>query len=246
MLKRSARLLSVFFLFASFAMAAGPGDAPLRVSLSDDGMTVTGLAADGALVFTFTMDDWRAWASEHLEARLGGPVMIGDVEMAPSTFYAFGAAAVSPDGTRVLLAATTYAMLTTASVVTLLDPVDLTLEVVAEPAYGDLEEVVWSPDARFVAYTLGSARASGDGLRIDDLLDMRPAFELTGPELLARGQTPDGAAVPSPYDWFPGFRDIRWLTPDSLAFVSFELALPAEVGAVRWSITVDGGDLRTD
>ena len=233
-------------LFTSLALAAGPSDAPLRVSLSDDWMTVTGFDADGVAVFTFTMDDWRAWATEHLEARLGGPVMIGDVEMAPSTFYAFGAASASPDGSRVLLAATTYAMLTTASVVTVLDPTDLTLEVVAEPAYGDLEEVVWSPDARYVAYTLGSARASGDGLRIDDLLDMRPEFELTGRALLARGQAPGADAVPSPYEWVPGFRDLLWVAPDRLAFTSFEVALPAEVGAVRWSITVDGADLRMD
>jgi hypothetical protein len=93
--------------------------------------------------------------------------MVGDVELPASTFYAFTHAEVTPDGDRVLLVATTDAMLTIASVLTLLDPATLALEVLAEVEYGDVEATAWSADGSFLAYTLGSARARARGIATD-------------------------------------------------------------------------------
>ena len=192
---------------ALVATALAAGDGVQRVELTDDFQTVTAVAPDGDIAFAYSIEDWGARAGEHLAAAHGGPVTIGDVEMPVSTFYACGFAEMAPDG-RVLVVATTYAMLTTASVLTYLDPDTLELEVVAEPAYGDVEALIWSPDGRFVAYSLGSARAFGDGLHVDDLEERRRVLELDAHAALASAAGGALDAVVDGFGWFPAFRDL--------------------------------------
>ncbi len=178
--------MSVILLASALTAAAvAEGDPLVQVDLGDDFTQVLGVGPDGSTQFTYAIDAWRAWAVEHLDAALGGPVTIGDAELDVSTFQTFGFADLAPDGERVLLVATSYAMLTTASVFTLLDLATGELAVVAEPAYGDVESLVWSPDGRYVAYALGSARAFGDGLHVDDLIDGRRLLELDAHAALA-------------------------------------------------------------
>lgn len=235
----------VLLAIALTAAALAAGDRPQRVELSDDFQTVTAFAPDGAVAFTYTIEDWRAWAEERLDAALGGPVTIGDVEMPASTFYAFGFAEMAPDG-RVLVVATTYAMLTTASVLTYLDPDTLELEVVAEPAYGDVEALTWSPDGRFMAYALGSARAFGDGLHVDDLEERRRVLELGAHSALASAAGAALDAVVDGFEWFPAFRDLAWGDDGTLAFATHDPAAGAEEGVLRWRFGVVSGELRVE
>jgi len=235
----------VLLAIALTAAAQAAGDRPQRVELSDDFQTVTAFAPDGAVAFAYTIEDWRAWAEERLDAALGGPVTIGDVELPASTFYAFGFAEMAPDG-RVLVVATTYAMLTTASVLTLLDPVTMALEVVAEVAYGDVETIAWSADGRFLAYTLGSPRAYGDGLHVDDLEERRRVLDLDARSVLASAAGAALGAVVDGFGWFPVFRDLAWGDHGALAFATHDPAAGAEEGELRWRFDVGSGELRVD
>jgi len=146
----------------------------------------------------------------------------------------------------VLLVATTYAMLTTASVFTLLDLATGELAVVAEPAYGDVEALVWTPDGRYVAYTLGSARAFGDGLHVDDLLDGRRLLELDAHTALTTEAGASLGAVVDGFGWFPGFREPAWEEGGVLAFLSHDPSAGFEEGAVRWRFDVASGTLWVD
>ena len=239
------RLWVVLLVIVFTAAALAGGDRLLRLELSEDFQTVTAFAPDGAVAFTYTIEDWRAWAEEHLDAALGEPLTIGDVEMPASTFYAFGFAEMAPDG-RVLVVATTYAMLTTASVLTYLDPDTLELEVVAEPAYGDVEALAWSPDGRFVAYSLGSARAFGDGLHVDDLEQRRRLLDLDARSALASAAGSALGAVVDGFGWFPAFRDLAWDDDGALVFATHDPAAGAEEGELRWRFDVGSGELRVD
>lgn len=240
------RSFVVVLAIAFTAAGLAAGDREVRVELSDDFQTVTAFAPDGAVAFTYTIENWRAWADEHLADALGSPVTIGDVEMPASTFHTFGFAEMTPDGRRVLLVATTYAMLTTASVLTYLDPDTLDLEVVAEPAYGDVEALAWSPGGRFVAYSLGSARAFGDGLRVDDLEARRRVLELDAHAVLASAAGSALGAVVDAYGWFPAFRDLAWSDDGALAFTTHDPAVGAEEGELRWRFDVGSGELRVE
>ncbi len=237
------RWATALLVYALAAASLAAGDLVQRVELAEDWQSVAIVAPDGAVQFTFSIEAWRAWAADHLEAALGGPVTIGDAELPPSTFHGFGFAGVAPDG-RVLLAATTYAMATTASVLTLLDPATRELEVVSDVAYGDVEEVAWSPDGRFVAFTLGTARASGDGLLVDDVVERRRELELNGQQALA-SDAGLGTVVDA-FEWFPGFRDLAWGSDGTLAFVTHDPAVGAEEGVLRWRYDPATGDLRVD
>lgn len=228
-------------LIASVAIAAAPID---RIELSDDLDVIHALGPDGALVLSYTIEDWRAWASQHLDAALGAPVMIGDVALEVSTFQAFGYADLTPDGRQLLVVATAYAMLTTASVFTVLDLDVGALDVVAKPAFGDVGELAWSPDGRYLAYTLGSARAYGDGLHVDDVHDGRRVLALDAHEALGGEVGASLGAVVDAYGWFPTFRDLAWSGDGVLAFASHDPALGEEEGVLRWAFDVTTQDLR--
>ena len=245
--RRLSCSLSVILLTCALATAAvAAGDHLARVELSDDVTEVLGIGSDGEVAFTYAIDAWRAWADEHLAAALGGPVTIGDVELDVSTYHAFGFADLAPDGEQVLVVATTYAMLTTASVFTLLDLASGELAVVAEPAYGDVESLVWNPDGRYVAYTLGSARAFGDGLHVDDLIDGQRLLELDAHAALATEAGASLGAVVDGFGWFPGFREPTWEEGGELRFLSHDPAAGFEEGAVRWRFDLASGALWVD
>jgi hypothetical protein len=246
LLTRATRIGTGLLACLCVAAAFAAGDHVQRIELSDDFQAVTVFAPDGAAPFTYAIADWRAWAEEHLEAALGGPVTVGDVELPPSTFYAFGHAEVIPGGARVLLVATTYAMLTTASVLTLLDPATLALEVVAEVAYGDVDTTAWSADGRFLAYTLGSARASGDGLHVDDLASLRRILELDARSALASDAGAALGAVVDGSEWLPAFRELAWGSDGALVFVTNDPAAGAEEGGLRWRFEPGSGELRVE
>ena len=215
------------------------------IDRDEGGGAVRGVASDGSTAFVYTLDDWRAWAVEHLEASLGGPVRIADQAMPPDSFHGFGAAALAPDGERLFLAAGTYAVLTTASVVGVLDTESLGFEAVREPAHGDVGEVAWSPDGRYVAYTLDSARAHGDGLRVDDMRALEVVRSVAGVELLEVAAASGFAVDTDARGWLPEIADLDWSGAAELTFTTADpVGEEEEEATVRWRIDADGDALR--
>jgi len=240
--------VAVVALAWSATFAAG-GAVPTVVDVAEDHQAVRVYGEDGTPAFMLTIHDWRAWAEEHLADALGGPVTIGDVEMEPETFHGFAVAGLAPDGRRLLVVATTYAMLTTASVLTVVDPATATLTAVADVAFGDVEALTWSPDGRYVAYALASARAFGDGLRIDDLETLRPVLELDARSALASEALADSGAATASVDafaWLPAFRDLTWDEDATLTFRSHDPALGPEAGVLVWRFEATSGALEVE
>jgi hypothetical protein len=210
-------------------------DAVVSVSITDDRATLRAAGPDGCAEFEFTVEAWQAWAHEHLEERLAAPVRIGEQAMPPSTFDMFGAAAPSPAGDRVAFTVHAYAMLTTVSIVTVLDAVTMEVGVVSEPAFGGVDELVWSPGGRFVAYALDTAWAAGDAFRIDDLRELRPVRTLTAEDVLAAA--PAGVRATEHNEWLPMFRDPTWIGNARLLVTTNDPSV-GDTGERRWSVAI--------
>ncbi len=220
--------------------APAPDPSLAVVQVSDDATSVIGVARDGSPLFTYALGDWHEWAREHLEAELG-PVRIGDQEVPPEAFDRFGVADLGPDGERVLVSVSAYAMLTTVSVVGVLDPRTLRFEAVDDPAFGGVDEgeIAWAPGGGHIAYALGTARARGDLLRVDDVREFRVVRTLAGEALLDTPTADDLEPEAEPEQWLPGFRDLEWLDAGALAFTTHDPAEGSADGAIRWRFEVD-------
>lgn len=209
----------------------------VRVTV-EDGTLVRGFAQDGSPTFVLELHAWHAFAGTELERRLGEPVAIGETVLGPESFDRFGAAAVDRSGRRVAVTATAYALLTTASVVTLLDTRTGALDVVRPVAFGEVEGLVWSGGGRYVASALATARAEGDGLRVDDVAARARVVQLEGADVVeALAERPAG----DPRDYLPRFRDLEWTGAATLAFTVDD---PAGGSPLRLALDVGSDTLR--
>lgn len=216
----------------------------VAVAVVGEGTRLEGRAADGTVAFTFDVTEWRSWADDHLADALGDLPTIADQTLTPERFDRFGAAAASPRGEHVLFSAPAYAMLTTVSVLGLLDTRDLTIEVLVPPGQGDVETIVWSPDGRYAATVFGTARAQGDRLRIDDVQAGRRVGVWTGEDVLQAAERSGQDGIDDASAWTPSFRDLTWREgSEGLSFTISDPADPAAGGAIRASLRLNGRGL---
>ena len=220
--------------------AAQPSATVARAELARDRDVIRVVAATGEPLLRYTLPEWRRWAEANLTRALGGPVMIGENERPPSTFDGFGAARLSPAQDRLAFSATTYAMLTTVSVVHLLDLEEQDLSVVRDPPFGSVRGFHWSPDGHYLAYALGTARADGDRLRIDDARRLEPAVELDGQKLIEAARRSGREVAAEARQWLPQVRQLEWSESGRLLFTTDEFD---GGGELRWSVDPATGSL---
>lgn len=261
--------LALVILSSAHAGGGAVAFTPRSATIANEGATI--VLRERGNERSYDIERWRAWARENLEAQVQGPLAIGPQPVAVADFDRFGTAAVSPDGGRVFFSVTTYAMLTTLSLVGTLDPAGFTVTMLPVPRRGQVESPVWSPSGSHVAYALATARGHGESLHADHVEARRSAFTLTRQEMYAAwtavGVAPlDGAGGPDAYR--PAFRDPSWL--DEGRRLAFTVDRPgtsaseqeaaardaSEQDATdqdatdqdgtgrRWSVAADGSDLR--
>ena len=194
---------------------------------------------EGVALFQLTIDELNQWT----EANWGifeEPPEVAMREVDPSGFGFFDrAASISPDNKRLVFSVSDYAAATTVSFVILADIETGEIEMVSELARGGVDDYVWSDDGDLVAYTLSTARAGGDFLRVDDVEQMEKSFVLNEEDLLSI-LDPDEELVEMG-QFMPVFGDLEW-RENRLYFSSEH----PEDDRVRWSVAVDGSDLKVE
>ena len=210
-------------------------------------------AGETAIEFAITIEQWRSWAEERLDRFLDEPVMIGDMRQDPGNFGWFGAVAVGPDGQRAAFAVSAYAMATSATLVGVINAQTMALRMMAEPGFGDVTELHWSPDGGYLAYPFGTARAAGEHLRMDNIEDAEKAFTLSGEDIgraieAARDDGETGLGGPDPAQFLPHFRELAWDSEgDWLEFTTNKRSPdhrdPEDRETIRWRIRPDGTGL---
>lgn len=242
------RLGLLFAPLLALALAAG-GDpsAAVHAQIRDDARVLRLRDATGRTLHAWTVDAWQAWAAPRWEQLLDEPPRIGQRPLRARDFDRFGFARVAPDGERVAFSVTSYAMLTTLSLVGTLDLDDGEIRMVRRAKHGTVEAPTFAPDGRHLAYALGTARAGGESVRVDDLIALEEVARVDGEDLLdAAGRV----AAPEGPPYLPHLRDLAWAAPAVLTFASDppgsrshpDRAAPE---AVRWRLPLQGeGTLR--
>ncbi len=225
-----------------------PGDVRYKaVEMAEDHKSFTVEYSRGDSTRIYTIDEWRSDVKPRWSEWFPDPVTIGDIEQPPERFDLFGGATVSPEGDKLFFTTTTYAMATTMSVFGILIPGTGELKMMDIARHGSMEDDVWSPDGRYLAYTMGSARAQGDFLKIDDLDRLEQIIYLSQDEIIEalKNEDPDyhsGSGNADRMFLMPRFRDLEWKSENVLRFTTNKYDQGDET--VNWEFDVSDRSLK--
>lgn len=240
-------LVAVLVVVALLVARVGPSDPRSAAAAStiasarvaEDGATVVLTDAEGEMLRALTIEEWRAWAASRSGGLAEAPVRMGEVTLGPDAFDRFVAAVPTPGGEAALAIATAYAMLTSLSHFSL-------VPVVGEPRrlgpvlMGDVEELAWSPDGAYLAFTVGTAQGAGVDLEVRAGRDGAVVRHVAPDDLLrAAGHAPDENGATGAF--LPGFRDLAWSEKGDV--LTFRTDLPATQSTGRWRLDVSDGSV---
>ncbi len=191
---------------------------------------------DGEVVYQITINEIRDWTSQNWDIFDEIPE-VGGREVDPEYFgFIDRSASISPNGRKLAFSVHDYAVATTTSFIIIADLKDESLEMVREPVRGSIDHFVWSGDSNKVAYILGTARAGGDFLAVDDILNLERLVLLSEKDILDV-LDPDGVLV-EVGQFMPQFRSVDFYE-SSLYFQSDHPKGPP----VDWSFNFDESEL---
>ncbi len=198
------------------------------------------LNENNEIMFQLSIDELNQWTEDNWDIFEEAPEVGGRLVDSDGFGFFDREASISPDNKRLVFSVSDYAVATTVSFVIVVDIDTGEMEMVNKPTRGSVEEYAWSDNGELIAYTLGTARAGGDFLRVDNVLEMKNSFTLSEEELLGV-LDPDQELV-EVGQFMPVFSNPEWL--DDRLYFSTEH--PDSNDQVNWSVASDGLDLRTE
>jgi len=205
----------------------------------EDGERMIVFDGEGEMVFEYSILEWQQWAQSNLENALTEPVVIGDQEMGPERFDRFNAVAVSPEGDRVAFTVSTYAILTTVSLIGIVEVESQDIAMVRDSAFGGVREMLWSPDGHLIAYPLDTARSTGDHLRVDDIETLAKRWQFSGGDIAEVFERENIEL--SAEEFLPFFGDLQWREAGER--LEFTTLASDQEGRAEWLVNVSTGQL---
>ena len=210
-------------------------DAPVVTfaSISGEGQSLEVFAGD-EMVAELNIEAFQAWTAEFWDKVFVERPSFGEVREVDHTgFSRFDeTVSLSPDGQLVAFSVHDYAVATSLTFVGLFRLADETIELIPAENHGNISELFWSPDSAQLAYTLDTARAVGDALSVDSVIDLNKHITIDSEDLLdALGDTET--------DWrnfMPEIRDLVWSSETIVQFVSNDLR--DESASLTWNLDV--------
>ncbi len=227
-----------FFIFGPEEPENGDVEIPEReiefIAEEDQEAQEIKVLQDEEEIFSMTIDELNQWTTDNWDQFEETP-QVGMRDIEPDNFGFFDrAASISPDNRQLIFSVSDYAVATTTSLPILVDLESEEMEFIRTPARGSVEEYAWNDDSSKIAYTLGTARAGGDFLRVDDLSAVDIAFELEGDDLIVQLESDL-----DPTEFMPVFAQLNW-SGDQL---EFETEDPESDDRLEWVIDSDGENL---
>lgn len=209
-----------------------------RVERVDEGTVLRVLDDADAERMRYSIDAFNEWTQAHWDDVFDERPSFGDLrEVEFTRFRRFDrGASVSPQGDALAFSVSDYAAASTMSFVAILDVASEEVVLVDAANRGGIDDLHWSPDGRYVAYRLHTARAHGDALSVDRPDAAEKMFSLDGDALLAALPGTDGT---DPSSFRPEISDLTWTNEGRLSFTSRS----PHGGQIRWQVEADGADL---
>ncbi len=197
------------------------------------------VSKEDEVMFQLTIDELNQWTQENWDIFEEEPE-VGGREVDPGGFGFFDrAASISPNNRKMIFSVSDYAVATTVSFVIVADIESGEMGMINKPVPGSIEDFSWTEDSEMVAYSLGTARAAGDFLSVDNVVDLEREFMLSEEELL-EVLDPEEEMV-EVGQFMPVFQDLEW----SEGRFYFTTEHPEE-DRTDWSVDKEGVDLRLE
>ncbi len=170
------------------------------------------------LILEYSIKEFNEWTKENWDI-FEEPPQVGMREVIPGNFGWFdNTASLSPDFEKFVFSVHDYAVATYTSFIGIMDIRKEEVSLVKDPAPGGIEQLVWSSDSNYLAYTLGTGRAQGDYLGVSNTKTLEQEFILSEEDV---GIT------------MPRFEGLYW-KEEKLFFTT---------NNIRWSINKNGTNL---
>lgn len=207
----------------------------ITISEEDDALFV--INDKESVVFRYSIESWRGQVRENWD-NLFQDFFDGE-EIGPDDFVRFTAVSPFPEGTKMIVFATStkelpinYSLFFTLNVGT------KQLRFFGDKNKGVVGNVVWSPEETHFAYTLNTNDRSGEYLTVDNIEKRKKEFTLVKDDILAELEIEEG-------EYFnPEFRALRWNNDGSRLF--FATNTEEEDVSMMWSIAANGTDFKRE
>ncbi len=222
--------LSIFYFIRN-------NESKKRVEYLEEGERMKVLDEKDNLIFDYSIEQFRNWAKDNWEEIFQEAPSFGKIrKVDPVNFYRFDQSfSLSPQQKLLVFSVHDYAAATTISFVGIINLKRKEIDLIKKEKKGSIEHFIWSPKEDYLAYSLDSARASGDYLSIDNLEEKRQEIFLTGEDILNYLKV-------EKIGFMPEFNNLRW-REDRLYFETSHFRNEKKI---QWSVKQDGSDLRVD
>ena len=210
-------------------------DAPADTfaSVAAEGQRLAVFAED-EMVAELTIEAFQAWTAEFWDEVFTERPSFGEMREVDHTgFNRFDeTVSLSPDGQLVAFSVHDYAAASSLTFVGIFRLEDETIELIPDENQGNISELFWSPDSALLAYRLDTARAIGDALSVDSVIDLEKRTTIDSEDLL-------DALDDAETDWrnfMPEIRDLVWESETIVQFVSNDPE--DESASLAWNLDV--------
>lgn len=213
---------------ATFANIAGEGER-LEVFAEDE------------LVAELSIEALQAWTAEFWDEVFTERPSFGDMREVDHTgFNRFDeTVSLSPDGQLVAFSVHDYAAASSLTFVGIYRLADETIELIPATNHGNISELFWSPDSALLAYRLDTARAMGDALSVDSIVDLQKRTTIDSEDFLdALGDTETDWR-----DFMPEIHDLAWESDITLRFTSNDPSNETENLSWQLDVTTESPEL---
>lgn len=178
--------ISVFLFFKDSIYFEQEKEEELQINFINEGEKIE-VILDNNTIYSLTISDFKTWAKENWDSIFEETPAFGDLrEVEVDNFYSFhNTAIISPLKNYLAFSVSDYAALTDISFVGIVELNEKEISLISKENIGSVQTMLFSPEEKYIAYNLDTARAQGDYLTVDNALNRTKEITISEKEILS-------------------------------------------------------------